>query len=565
MAGIPRGISELGDLSEAEWKVLRELDAGETVTLGDGERPGRSEDARRIRAELIRILLLGDDRGRRLGESGLRIRGAWVTGVLSLEGCRDLPGLALRNCVFGAMPTLRLAEMSALNLTGSRMPGLDADRLETRGSVYLEDVEADGTIRLQGATLGGNLNCDGAILTATAVGVGDRWKSDEGRALRADRVRIGGSISLRKVAVSGTVRLQGAVIAGNLSCDEATFHVVRGPDADQPLSIDAERLETGGDVRLDDCRINAAVSLRSARIGNNLDCRWNPVFDGGAIDLDLRGARIGGVFYLPATERPGGELVLSGAYARVVDGGRRALGSPVKTWLNRFEYDGLVGDAVNVPAEDWLSFVAKQFRPGDPADFYPQPYEQLAAVLRKAGHGEDARAVLIEKERRQRAARRAREGFAGKIWFGFWDRLLGVTVRYGRQPLWAFYWLLCFWLVGVGVFGVAEARGALKPNKEVVLRSDEWVGCAAEGEEAQAECYLLTDRGASYPRFNRWIYSADTLLPIVSLEMQEYWIPDDRKEWPGWGARGYLWFHIAVGWALSLLAVAGFSGLVKSE
>ena len=68
MAGIPRGISELGDLSDAEWKVLRELDAGETVTLGDGERPGRSEDARRIRAELIRILLLGDDRGRRLGE-----------------------------------------------------------------------------------------------------------------------------------------------------------------------------------------------------------------------------------------------------------------------------------------------------------------------------------------------------------------------------------------------------------------------------------------------------------------------------------------------------------------
>ena len=141
--------------------------------------------------------------------------------------------------------------------------------------------------------------------------------------------------------------------------------------------------------------------------------------------------------------------------------------------------------------------------------------------------------VLIEKERRQRAARRAREGLAGKVWFGFWDRLLGVTVRYGRQPLWAFYWLLCFWLVGVGVFGVAEAPGALKPNKEVVMRSDEWIGCALEGPEVQAECYLLTERGASYPMFNRWIYSADTLLPIVSLEMQEYWIPDDRKEWPG--------------------------------
>ena len=277
MAGIPRKISELGDLSGAEWKVLRELETGEEVTLENGEIPGKDEDARRIRAELIRVLLLADDPGRRVGESGLRIRGAWVTGALSLEGCRDLPGLALRNCVFEAKPTLRLAEMAVLNLTGSRMPGLDADRLETRGSVYLEDVGAGGTIRLQGARLGGNLNCDGAMLTATTVGAGERWKSDEGRALRADRVRIGGSISLRKVTVSGTVRLQGADIAGNLSCDEATFHVVRERDTDQPLSIDAERLETGGDVRLDDCRIDAAVSLRSARIGNNLDCRWNPV------------------------------------------------------------------------------------------------------------------------------------------------------------------------------------------------------------------------------------------------------------------------------------------------
>ena len=46
--------------------------------------------------------------------------------------------------------------------------------------------------------------------------------------------------------------------------------------------------------------------------------------------------------------------------------------------------------------------------------------------------------------------------------------------------------------------------------------------------------------------------------------MQNYWIPDDSSN-RGMLARGYLWFHIAMGWALTLLAVAGFSGLIKTD
>ena len=42
-------------------------------------------------------------------------------------------------------------------------------------------------------------------------------------------------------------------------------------------------------------------------------------------------------------------------------------------------------------------------------------------------------------------------------------------------------------------------------------------------------------------------------------------ISDDRASTLGWLARMYLWLHIALGWALSLLAVGGFSGLVKSD
>ena len=280
-------------------------------------------------------------------------------------------------------------------------------------------------------------------------------------------------------------------------------------------------------------------------------------------------------------------------------------------------------------------------------EFWPQPYEQCAKVLREMGHGGEARKVLIEKERLQRAAarnavaaslagarlrRRVEEegaeavrpailaclnGFVARdprrkliltelrkspevralldkqdgaapfvpdetfdrvsaarapVWdywwrlnlMRSWDGLVGATIGYGRKPERAALWALGFLLVGWFVFAWAGGHGAIKPNNAVTLRSAEWVGCQDLQERARIACFEAKPEAASYPRFNSLVYSADTLLPIVSLEMQGFWIPDERTT-RGQVARVYLWLHIAVGWALSLLAVAGFSGLVKSD
>lgn len=145
-----------------------------------------------------------------------------------------------------------------------------------------------------------------------------------------------------------------------------------------------------------------------------------------------------------------------------------------------------------------------------------------------------------------------------------WDGVVGATIGYGRRPERAALWAVGFLLMGWFIFASAGGHGAIKPNTPVVLRSDEWVSCADAVGQTQVQCFLEQPRAASYPQFNAFVYSADTLLPIVDLEMQGFWIPDDRT-WGGAWARGYLWVHIAVGWALSLLAVAGFSGLVKSD
>ncbi|SHI89278.1 hypothetical protein SAMN04488012_103229 [Palleronia salina] len=192
-------------------------------------------------------------------------------------------------------------------------------------------------------------------------------------------------------------------------------------------------------------------------------------------------------------------------------------------------------------------------------------------MLRESGHAKAAREVLIAKDHRQRWARydqlRAVHLYEDAMLLGLANRVLRATTAYGRKPLRAFWWLAGLVLLGWCVFGWAGSQAQIKPNAVVALRSAEWTGCVADAGEKPdgVECFETSKQGASYPRFNSFIYSVDTLLPIVSLEMQGFWLPDETAGSIGKLARIYLWIHIALGWALSLLAVAGFSGLIKQD
>jgi hypothetical protein len=60
------------------------------------------------------------------------------------------------------------------------------------------------------------------------------------------------------------------------------------------------------------------------------------------------------------------------------------------------------------------------------------------------------------------------------------------------------------------------------------------------------------------------MYSLDALLPVMEIGQKQYWRPDPSKR-NGTLTLNYYYFLSVIGWALSLLAVAGFSGLVKSK
>lgn len=456
---------------------------------------------RALLLDAIEDLASYEDVHARIHEKGIQIVGARITEVLDLEGCRVPRDSILLDSFFNATPVFKYADLRNLFLDPSVIPSLDGRFLHA-SSVAMSNVWATGPVDLGFSNLGSGIGCDGARF----------FSGEVGRAA--------------------------------LDLTGATFEVLSSP---------------------------AQVE---------------------------------------------GGLNLLGTSVELLEDSRSDWPSHGDLVLDRFTYEAFVGSAPVDAAlrVDWLS---RQGPVNSPADFWPQPWEQCAKVLREMGHREDARKILIVKEKRQRKAARVRVRRVRRVWpvalgavvgavgglavgmpfgvfaggamfaglalligLGWWrwvkDATLAITVRYGHVPLLAFAWLAGFLALGALVFDAAAARDAIKPNSSRVFRADEWYQCHPDyvpglGERArnvgtsQLDCYLAQDEAKSHPRFNPFIYSADTLLPIVDLEMQGYWIPDDRALVFGRWTRVFLWVQIAIGWALSLLAVAGFSGLIRTD
>jgi hypothetical protein len=320
--------------------------------------------------------------------------------------------------------------------------------------------------------------------------------------------------------------------------------------------------------------------MTSARVDGDLDLTGARLSHPGGEALHLNRTVVRGGLFLRGGAEIKGALDLTGASVDTLHDDEASWPKAGDLLLNRCLYNALIGGPMD--AHRRLQWLARQSPDRWGEDFWPQPYEQLAYVFREMGHDEDAGTVLVEKERLQRAARRART--SNPLWrllLQVKDGLLGVTLGYGRKPLLSFAWLLLFWGLGVAVFAFAQAQSAIKPNSPFVLRSTEWLMCdVAEGEprtiaagpatgraaagQSQLHCFLAQPEARSYPAFNAWMYSLDTMFPVLGIGQKEYWRPDTTKPW-GSFAMGYFYFQAVVGWALSLLAIAGFSGLVRSR
>jgi hypothetical protein len=434
---------------------------------------------------------------------------------------------------------------------------LTADRLVVKGNVSLNrDFSAEGEVRFLGANISGNLDCSGGTFWNPA----QKGEPRSGHALSADFATVDGTVFLGKeFQAQGEVCFVGAEIGRDISCDKGTFK--NPPQDDVDVAGKASRLEGSGKaLSLDRATVGGSVFLHDGfsaegdvrlfgvQIGTDLECR-NAKFTG---DVDTQRSSIKGGFVWIDIIGPE-QVRLS-----LKDTSVGALLDHMMSWPapGNLKLDGFVYGRISIgppDAKSRLDWLALQ------RGFKPQPYRQLAKVLRNEGDDRGARQVLFEMEHQ----RRTKED---KKWYRrIWNWTLRKAVGYGYFPGRSLWGLAGLIVLGCLLYWAGFCAGSIVPTDKETYSTFKSTGTVP----------------AHYARFHALVYSADNALPLVKLGQLDRWQPDPNPDklvlliascgsssrWISFA--GFLmwfrWVQIAAGWFLATMGLAAVTGIVRKD
>ncbi|MGA7326474.1 MAG: hypothetical protein WBX25_18795, partial [Rhodomicrobium sp.] len=538
------------------------------------------------------------------------------------DGVKVDGSLLLRRTQIGGSLQLFSAEITgSFSCTGCTIEGrrwrsqrlaADLATITVGGNVELRSgFVANGLILLDDSEIGGTFDCSEGKFYAgfdkERYVQARRWDNAV-RALKCHRLHLKGSLYLRDCACEGELSFSGAQIGGDIDCRHGQFRHNGNGDA---TALRFTRADAGGNIYLSEgFDADGKVQLNGVRLRGNMDCRggtfsvpkglksYDLAAPSAAISEDaisLVNARVDGALILAPIERKEepaaaihGSLDLKSAHIRVVvdnpdawpqDTRKNGLRNVIH--LDGFTYERFAGNAP-VDATTRRSWLKRQPHEHMGRDFRPQPFEQLIKVLREMGHPEEARQLAIERQGfliRRRLAR-WRSGLRGALdAFGalIWAFVAGLLIGHGYRPL-----RVLFIMAGVGLacgyyFKLAAEQGVFAPRDSQVFLHEGFKDCRPEAGGNWTVCTKLVGaRFAEYPEFNPWVYSFNVLLPVVDLQQEKSWVPMQKEVRldlaagrsfivPPWGTNGLVLAELIFGWIASLLAVAAFSGLVKTD
>ncbi|WP_338894975.1 membrane-associated oxidoreductase [Streptomyces sp. TG1A-60] len=413
----------INDLTATERRVWDAFPLGVAVDFTVPGAEDEDEDAgwgpeRTVRARVLRALLLTAPQEE--GEvAALKIAGARITGGLDLKYATVDSVVRLSDCRFDEVPDFSGAQLSYLNLTKSRLPGLRSARVRVDGGLRLTDCRFRGPVKLTGAQIAGTLFMERAEFTAPA---------DE-PALWLNQAEVGEELCAPGLRADGEVRLGGAHVAGAVDLRHARLHRPGG------TVLSAEALVTESDAVLRRARVQGRVELRGARLGGRLDLSYVRLSNPGGTALRVSSCVISELWLRngPPVE---GALNMRRAQIEVLFVEPDML--PDKVLLNSLTYTSLIP---HEPAERRLPMLER-----DGEAYLPYSYEQLTAAYRRIGDEDAARRVQLAKQRRHHATLR---------WHGrLWGYAQDAAVGYGFRPLRAAVWLLSLMAVGSVTYAV---------------------------------------------------------------------------------------------------------------
>ncbi len=501
------------------WQAFRNgsvynLRAGDTaVDDPHGGHPWGPE--RSVRARVVAWLLLDGPPALSGRVSSLKLQGVQITDVLDLAGGTIVPYVELKGCRFEKEVLLPEAHFTTVRLVDCSVPRLEAARVHTEGDLHLPRCRFHNGVRLTDAHIGTDLLLNQAVV----------FRDRRGKSIMADGMSVGQDLQAEMLETHGELSLRGATVGVSLSLRGSRLsntHGRRALNAPQmtvertlyltPAGLGdprqtsgstpargtrVQRFECVGGVRLDDGRFGDAIDLDSARFTLENDQ-----------EVSFRRVQTPELRFLG--ERPQrGLMVLSGA--KVVNLVDRSTSWPVagQFRVSGFQYENLipVGSFPLTRRLNWLADATPEYR--------PEPYEQLATILRNSGEDADAREVLLAKQRR----RRETLPLAAKVWGYIQD----WTVAYGYRPGRAAVWMAVLWGVSTVAFGHAD-HPPLKPG---------------EG-----------------PHWDSALFTLDLLLPVIDLGQSGSW--QLRGGWQWLAA-----VLVLLGWILATTVAAGATRLLR--
>jgi hypothetical protein len=409
----------------------------------------------------------------------------------------------LRSCHFEQRPNLYGAQIRALVLSDSVLPGLTAGTLRVDGVLRITCCRIAGPVRLAGAQISGAFFLNGARLgTSAAPDNPDNSngpdapdpEEPEEPVLQLNHAVIGTDVWAVGLVAHGQIRLNGATVDGQVNLDDAELH------APGDTALHAETLSVGTDLRAMRLRAHGRVNLSGARIPRQLNLAYARLSNPEGQALRASSCVIGELWLREAAPIEGTVNL------------RRCqldlLHIPPEVWPDRVRIDGLSyrGLAPRLPAEQRLPLLERE-----EGGYLPYAYEQLTTAYRTAGDEAAARTVQLAKLRRHRRTlpRYAR----------IWGHLQDATVGYGFRPMRAAGWLLALLLTGALAFALDHPR-PLKPDEA--------------------------------PDFNPVFYTLDLLLPIIGFGQEGAFAPRGWHQW-----LSYL--LIVTGWVLATTIAAGIT------
>lgn len=476
--------------------------------------------------------------------------------LISFEGTKFDSDLNVNSILVGAHLFMRNAEFSEVDLKGAGVGGyLDMNGSTFKGELAMDSTSVSGNLFMKNGEFG-EVALRGAKISRQLSMIGSTFKG----ALSMGSASVGGSLPMRNAAFD-KVDLRGAKIGDQLAVDGSTFKgklTMGSVSAGGSLflqqtefgEVDLRGAKIGGQMTMDGSTFKGKLIMPSISVGTSLflrqvefDSPANLMFlsVGSNLDvrvatlrgLDLTGSRIEGELRLGSSDAPkitwnaykdenknrqSPKLTLRNTSVGALQDTKDTWPDHLEREFEGFTYDRLGGFGASEhenPDERgsawFIEWLAKD------ESYSPQPYRQLASVLRASGHEDMADNILVASR----------------------DRELGETDWW--PPRWLWLWALKIFIgygYGWGYLCALIWSAVLVVGGTITL-------CIAKEDDRDGI------------RLGFW-YSLDMLLPIIHLREQHY-TAVDLNTW----AEYYFYVHKILGYVLISFVIAGLSGLTE--